>query len=255
MNSKRIEKKYHLPKSITIAFLLLFSGSVSLSAQVKQTGDDELYSQAVKESCRPGAKDICQHLTRIDSSNKQLVRTTIGGEEYILMLAWKQNVNFYKNDSLTGFFNTGSYPVWVTAAPDLLHRTRMIALSDTAMRLRQLLGLPPHATYSYFVEFWVRPKDLFRPCPDKEINDAQCDLCFPAKTDSSHIRWINENRISRYYNCNPEDNYPWTQLGYTYDWNPQNKTHIGLSEFVIYPRSNIRVKKIYTTKVYLSPAK
>lgn len=38
------------------------------------------------------------------------------------------------------------------------------------MRLKQLLGLPPTATNSYFVKFWVRPNDLFRPCPDKEIN-------------------------------------------------------------------------------------
>lgn len=76
------------------------------------------------------------------------------------------------------------------------------------MRLKQLLGLPPDGT------------------------------------DKSYKDWINENRISRYYNCSPDDNYPWTQLGYTYDWNSNNTSHISLSEFVIKPNSNIKVKSI-----------
>jgi hypothetical protein len=224
----------------------------ALYAQVG-AGDamDRLYARAVKETCKPEVKAIYTHLTRIDTSNKELIYKTIKGEEYILVLAWKQNVSFYKNDSVTGFFNTGNFPVWVTAAPDLKRRMKTLHATDADNRLRQLLGLPPHARYSYFVEFWVRPADLFRPCPDKEINDAWCELCFPPKTDSVHINWINGNRISRYYNCKEEDNYPWTQLGYTYDWSPDNKTHVGLSEFVIYPGRSIVVNKIYSTREYL----
>ncbi|MFI5149266.1 MAG: alpha/beta hydrolase family protein [Bacteroidia bacterium] len=216
---------------------------------------DRLYEMAVKQTCKPEAMDVYKYLTRIDSSNKELVRTKIKGEEYILMLAWKQNVSFYKNDPSTGFFNTGNYPVWVTAAPDLKQKIKALNPGDRDLRLRQLLGLPPHAQYSSFVEFWVRPADLFRPCPDKEISDAQCDLCFPSGTDSIHISWINTNRISRYYNCEAGDNYPWTQLGYTYDWNAGNKSHIGLSEFVIYPNRSVRIRKIYTTKEYLGETK
>ncbi len=118
-------------------------------------------------------------------------------------------------------------------------------------RLIELLGLPPNATYSYFVEFWVKPSDLFRPCPDKEINDSQCDLCFPANTDKEHITWINENRISRYYECALYNQYPWSQLGYTFDWNAKNTSHVGLSEFVIAANKNIVVEAIYTTEEYL----
>ena len=118
-------------------------------------------------------------------------------------------------------------------------------------RLKQLLGLPPNAEYSHFVEFWVKPADLFRPCPDKEIIDKQCDVCFPENVDSSHIVWINKNRIDRYYQCELFNQYPWTQLGYTYDWNPGNKTHVGLSEFVIGEDKNIVVNAIYTNEEYL----
>jgi hypothetical protein len=38
-----------------------------------------------------------------------------------------------------------------------------------------------------------------------------------------------------------------TQLGYTYDWCPTNKSHIGVSEFVIDINKNVIVNKIYST--------
>ena len=205
----------------------------------------------LKDACLPQASQISTHLVAIDSTNKGLIVKVIRGEKYVLMVAWKQDISFYVNDTESGFYDTKQYPIWVTTAPELINRFRTYSHADTSMRLKQLLGLPPHAVYNYFVEFWVRPQDMFRPCPDKEITDHQCSLCFPAGTDSTHIKWINHNRLSRYYNCNLEDNYPWTQLGYTYDWSPSNKSHFGLSEFVISANSKIVVNKTYTTSGYL----
>jgi len=153
----------------------------------------------------------------------------------------------------SSFYNTGAYDIWITTAPELYNRMHNYKLnySDVYLRLKQLSGLPPNSDYSYFVEFWVKPEDLFRPCPDEEITDGTCQLCFPEKTDSTHIRWINENRVSRYYPCDLYNKYPWTQLGYTYDWAPQNETHVGLSEFVIKENANVVVEAIYTTEEYL----
>jgi hypothetical protein len=81
--------------------------------------------------------------------------------------------------------------------------------------------------------------------------DSQCDLCFPDNTDSLNISLVNANRISRYDQCELYDKYPWTQLGYTYDWSSENKTHYGLSEFVIDENKNIVVNAIYTANDYL----
>ena len=142
--------------------------------------------------------------------------------------------------------------MWVTAAPQLLEFMNREVTTDVDMRIRQLLGLPPNAPNSFFIEFWVRPQDMFRPCPDNQITDSSCDLCFPKIADSTYKAWINDNRISRYYKCSVNEKYPWTQLGYTYDWNPGNKSHIGLSEFVIKPYVNIKVKSILRTKEYLN---
>ena len=110
--------------------------------------------------------------------------------------------------------------------------------------------MPPNVEKKYFVEFWVRPQDLFRPCPDAEVSDTHCGLAFPEEVTDEHKDWINNQRLESYYNPVWDKNYPWTQLGYTYDWNPKNKNHVGLSEFVIGKNKNVVVKGFKTTEEY-----
>lgn len=230
-------------KNILLAIIALL-----ISFNVIGQTNRELYKLSIINSIYPDSSEICNKLVQINDSNKTLIRKNINGEEYILVCTWKQNVSFYQKDTV---FNTGTYPIWVTTAPELKNRIKKESPKDVNLRLIQLLGLPPTAQYSYFVEFWVRPVDLFRPCPDKEITDSKCDLCFPEGTDAEHIKWINENRISRYYQCDLYYQYPWGQLGYTYDWNPKNKSHFGLSEFIIGVNKTIYINRIVTTLEYL----
>ena len=209
-----------------------------------------LYQESITNSMSPDLNKIFKNLVAITPENNDLVWKNIEGEAYILVVSWKQNISYYK-PYIGSTYNTGKYPIWVTTAPELLQRMKKQKAKDSDLRLKQLLGLPPNSTYSYFVEFWVRPEDLFRPCPDNEVTDSQCELCFPEQADSSYVSWLNDNRISRYYQCELYEKYPWTQLGYTYDWNAANKTHIGLSEFVIGNDKNIIVEAVYTTDDYL----
>jgi hypothetical protein len=237
-------------KYFSLILFVLFIGN-SFSQKKKNIKDDKvLYQQAIEQSIYPTNAEIDSNLVVINEQNPNLVWKTINNEKYILVVTWKQNISYYQA-KLDTIYNTGNYPIWITTAPELKNRFTKENSKDTNLRLIQLLGLPPNATYSYFVEFWVKPQDLFRPCPDKEINDNNCQTCFPANTDQSHLNWINENRISRYYQCELYNQYPWTQLGYTYDWNPKNKTHVGLSEFVIGANKSIFVNAIYTTSEYL----
>ena len=228
--------------------ILLVTIALLISFNVIGQSNRELYKLSIINSIYPDSSEICTNLVQINDSNKTLIRKNINGEEYILVCTWKQNVSFYQKDTV---FNTGNYPIWVTTSPELKNRIKKESPKDINLRLIQLLGLPPTAQYSYFVEFWVRPVDLFRPCPDKEITDGKCDLCFPEGTDTEHIKWINENRISRYYQCDLYYQYPWGQLGYTYDWNPRNKSHFGLSEFIIGANKTIYINRIVTTLEYL----
>lgn len=234
----------------TLLFLTLLLNACQTSHYTAE-GFIELYQSAIEEAMSPAPDKIYSNLIPINSSNSNLIRKEISNEMYILVVTWKNDTSYYKPNS-EGFYNTGNYPIWITTAPELLKRMQQEKSDDINLRLKQLLGLPPNSVYNYFIEFWVKPEDLYRPCPDNEISDSSCELCFPSQTKEAYKTWVNDNRINRYYNCELYNKYPWKQLGYTYDWNPKNKTHVGLSEFVIGKNKNLVINKIYTTEEYLN---
>ena len=241
-----------MKKKTCLLFIMLLSAVMVLPLSGQNKANDSiLYRQAVQSAMYPETSKVDTSLVPVNQQNQNLIRSTIYGEEYILVVTWKQNVSYYQKYIDSTFYNTGNYPIWVTTAPELLQRMKKEKATDVNRRLIQLLGLPPNAMYSYFVEFWVRPADLFRPCPDKEVSDNRCEICFSTNVDSTYINWINSTRIKSYYNCELYQQYPWTELGYTYDWSPENKSHIGLSEFVIGVNKKIKIKAIYTTANYL----
>lgn len=241
-----------LLKPLILLLVLCQVSCQSIQQICKKPDAETLYQTSIEEAMSPSPSKVYSELVSINSQNNNLTTKTINGEEYILVVTWKQNISYYKPYLDSAFYNTGKYPIWITTAPELLNRMKREKAKDVNLRLKQLLGLPPNAVYSYFIEFWVKPQDLFRPCPDNEITDNTCELCLPEGTSEEYKTWINDNRISRYYNCELYDKYPWTQLGYTYDWNPKNKSHVGLSEFVISANKNIVINAIYTTEEYLN---
>ena len=226
-----------------------------------------LYQESLEYAVYPTPDKVDHNLFAINPENTALQWTTIDGEEYVLMLSWKGDDQYYKAPYVgeDGVYNTGDrYPIWVTAAPQLANWAaseprfmRWVQAAEKEKvdgRIKQLLGLPPNPnyTYNYFVEFWVKPSDLFRPCPDAEITDSECSASFPETMDSTYQNWINDTRAARFYDPREMmDKYPWTALGYTYDWSPRNKTHQGLSEYVIRNNSEVIVHQIYTTTEYL----
>ena len=231
--------------SFVVLGLLQFSACKVLTHS-KNTG--AVYQNAIENSMYPTEEKI-HPLLAISKQNPNLIWKTIDNEDCILVLTWKSK-NFYPP---SGKYNTGIYETWVSIAPELYHKMKTVKPQNQELRLKQLLGLPPTAQNKIFIEFWVRPADLFRPCPDKEINDKTCNLCFTAKDsmDADYIKWFNTSRIDRYYANGLYNQYPWTQLGYTYDWHPKNKSHVGVSEFVIGKNKNIYVNISYSTEEYL----
>jgi hypothetical protein len=240
----------------SVFVLLIVSGcSTQRLPATATTNDYTLYQYAMADAAYAQSSEIYSGLTPITKDNPKLIWKTIDSEDYLLVVTWKQKATYYHAYLDSAFYDTGNYQIWVTAAPELLSRMTGQADSSATKRLVQLLGLPPNSAYNYFVEMWVRPQDLFRPCPDAEITDTQCGLCFPADAALNYITWFNSSRIDRYYNCELYKQYPWTQLGYTYDWNPANKTHIGLSEFVVDAHKKVKINAIYSTQEYLAKAK
>ena len=220
---------------------------------IDQTQIDSIYSAAVQDAINPEPDEIFFNLKTITMADTNLIWYEIDGEKYLLAVSYKTNASYYGNDS-TGFYNTGPYNIWVTVAPEmqlLCSCYTFESIDQLRWRLRQLLGLLPDGEQDHFVEFWVRPQDLFRPCPDSEVYDTSCEICFREDVSRYHRKWFNELREVQYKEgSNRFSGYPWTQLGYTYDWNPANKSHVGLSEFVIKKNALVVIGNIMPTAVY-----
>ncbi|MDJ0736926.1 MAG: hypothetical protein QNJ47_23135 [Nostocaceae cyanobacterium] len=90
--------------------------------------------------------------------------------------------------------------VWVTAVSELKKFAAKLNLSKNSLtlRLEQYLGLPPHNGKTKFVQMWVNPTDIFRPCPDPEINDTRCELSFPEQVKLSHRQWLLKKMLTSY---------------------------------------------------------
>lgn len=211
------------------------------------------YRRAIGDAALPQPWEVAP-LTPVLPDVPDLQWKTINGEPHVRVVSWKSHIAYYQNDSLTGTYNTGNYPIWVTLAPQLQARCQSPAFGrkmGVNLRLQQLLGLPPTATHTHFVTFWVKPSDLFRPCIDAEISDDRCQPAWSSEAPAAdHTQWINDLRLQSYFSATWTDNYPWTALGYTYDWHPKSRDHVGLSEYVIRKNATIIVDAITPTAVY-----
>lgn len=223
------------PPDVTVADVGVADGMVD-------PGDDmgasleALYQAAVDDAAEVEASEVWDGLTAISDDNDALVRDEDGR---VLMVSW---TSFPGYDAEVG---NDAYElaveVWVTVAPQMQDFCRATGLSGGALdlRLEQLLGLPPGNGKDRVVQLWVPPEALFRPAPDPEIDDSVAQLEFPMGVSEMHRMWVEGLRMSSY----GEGGYPWTQLGYTYDWNPGTAVY-GLSEFVIERGSVVGVESV-----------
>ena len=143
--------------------------------------------------------------------------------------------------------------IWVTAVPEVLQKCQKFASGELELSLRELLGLQPDAKIGNFVAMTVRAGDIFRPSPnpvttseslcDQPAKDNTCGELFPDWVSSDHKSWIANQMLTSYLvsaTHNGAYSYPWTRLGYTYDWKP-GADRYGASEYVIRPGAVITV--------------
>ena len=207
---------------------------------------DQRYTAAIEDAMIAKQSEIDNNLTPITQNNTNLVWQGEGENATILVVTWTKYANSYP----VGQNVTTSWGyTWVTAVPEIQTFFKNNVPSDVnyTVRAAELLGMPANTSYTYFVELWVKPDMLFRPAPDSEITDTTTQLNFPANATATYKDWFNNNIISSYYPMK----YPWTRLGYTYDWG--DSTHVGLSEFVLMQNATVTVKSVTPTVDYLTP--
>ena len=201
----------------------------------------DLYQAAIEDAKVAEPGEIVDTLIAIRPDNSDLIRDDKGR---ILMVTWTSSAGY--NDKI-GQDTDLAEDVWTTAAPEMQVFCQKAGLTGDALtlRLEQIIGLPPGAGYDRVAELWVPLGAMFRPSPDPEITDSVAELDFPEGTPEEHIDWINNLKATSY----GPDGYPWTRLGYTYDWNADSR-EVGLSEFVVRNGSTVGVKAVTPTEEY-----
>jgi hypothetical protein len=114
------------------------------------------------------------------------------------------------------------YVVWVTAAPRMQQRCQQFreahpnaSKADLDLYLKQVLGLHPEWNYDLFVELWVSPDALFRPCVDPKPDDQACEVNFSDTVAQvkgiKDYRSFYEGLYFKSFRAPP--GVPWTGLG------------------------------------------
>ncbi|MEM7535932.1 MAG: hypothetical protein AAF639_27375, partial [Chloroflexota bacterium] len=214
---------------------------------------EEAFRDAVVDAADAEPDEIVDTLTALVPENEDL----IWDEDGRLLVSTWTSWNGY--DDIVGEDMELAVEIWVTAVPQTqIFCQNYAATEDVSrdLRLEQLLGLPPHDGKNRFVEVWVHPDDLFRPSPDPEVDDTTVGLEVPSEDEfesaedyEQHTEWYNYQTSISY---DEQNGYPWTRLGYTYDWgNPESE--VGLSEFVVWAGSVIGVEEVYSNDEYCTP--
>jgi hypothetical protein len=234
-------------------------------------GTEELwavYAAAVRTAQYPAQDHISTELVPILRTNPELRWDSQGR---VLMATWTKR-KYYEGKVGQPYTLPDTVTVWLTAIPYLQEDCRGWGLPPAGLPLRiaQSLGLPPPSEggNDSFVQMWVDPRTFFRPCPDPEITDHECQVNLdggpadrtgcPWATDQvsgafvrvsdGHLQWMCGNWTST-YTGDPRTSYPWTALGYTFDWgdllHPQ-----GQSEYVVPPGTTVWIEGISSAEEY-----
>lgn len=247
----------------TLAALAL-SGCAAAPVNAPLPQPAHTYEDAVRDAAIVNADEIAHNLIAITPSNPKLYWNA--DKSKIKVVTWKSQASYERY--LKPNTSTSPSPanvVWVSTAPEVqqfcqnfTQSHNQLSNADLELRLKQFLGLNPDWQYDVFVELWVSPQDLFRPCQDPEINDSSCTLSF---SDPVPVVQNIPDYPSFYKNLYFSDfrslpGVPWTGLGYTYDWGNPNSAQ-GASEFILRPGAAYETVSVTATADYchLSPAK
>ncbi len=143
------------------------------------------------------------------------------------------------------------YELWVTVEPNLQRFCANYAAgrgqhkAKLTLRLEQRLGLPPASNKTTFVRVRLAqptPDVIFRPCMYPTTSEAHCPLGPPPQeVDDNHKNWLYRQYYSSYGQARVSS-FPWTSLGYTFDWAPAENAE-GDTEFQKYGESEFVIRK------------
>lgn len=201
---------------------------------------EELFDLAVQDSVFADEDEILPLVTL----TKDDERVSMDDKGRVLLCTWHNYPDSYP-DGDTVEIAWG--PVWTFTDKEIAgHAEELSNATDAEMRLRQIVAFAPDAEHSTVTGFWVDPSDVLRPAYQSDPTDGSMTVSFGEDVDEDFKNWFDANILSSYF----YGSYPWTRLGYTYDW-ADNGNEYGLSEFIVKDGAEVEVEFTETTDEFL----
>jgi hypothetical protein len=201
-------------------------------------------------------------LPRISAVDKALV--AIPPDRPVNVVAWVRKDQAARLKDASGAWVTrAASDTWVTVEPHLQEfcrafvRERRADEAKLTARLEQRLGLSPASSKTFFVRMRLAnpgPAVIFRPCSDPAADQANCSVGPPGKAPGPYQQWFYQQYYSSYGQSLISE-FPWTALGYTFDWAPgagnaSSFQRTGESEFVIHQGAPLEILEVVATPQY-----
>lgn len=247
---------------IILLVVAIFHGSAVSSQAQGGTGSDALFApfDALYTAGVLDAQATLLHLKDppaapklqdITADNPDLVWKGAPGASPVLVTSFTRSL-YYQSYSPGQSFNAG-VDLWVVPAPQMKSEIRaedpLGAALAPKLAVSEYLGLPPNNKNDAVVSVWVSPANMVRPAIDPRTDTHELETSFfltgqtvpltPAPTvpteggSPNYPSWFLNREATIFQLGTPSTPYPWTGLGYTYDWNPAAPDVVGGSEFVV----------------------
>ncbi|WP_146348404.1 hypothetical protein [Falsiphaeobacter marinintestinus] len=241
------------------------------------------YEKAVTDMALPYPSEVSSDLDGIVTTQPATVVSWVRSDQALGPTGWSSKVG--QTIQVSG-------QTWVTLVPHLQEfcqtyiKDRGVDGPALTLRLQQRLGLAPQSAQTHFVEFEVENSSsydqIFRPCVDPDVSTNTCKFgafpnCSTLKIDSGtaeerdatldekaqcarHYSFFTGQYYHSYGISLPTE-FPWTSLGYTFDWAHQpvgvsdqpSFIQYGESEYVLPKGAAVTVKSVTPTLEYCKP--
>jgi len=233
--------------SVIIFLFAIVCKSTLVNAQSNKL--TKVYNAATKLAMIADSTRNIDTLMTLTAANPVLKWKTIHGKNCVLMATFTNDLQGYP----VGDSTRTTTETWLFIPGQMQYRLRgkMTHKTDTILKLNEMLGLPPVSGDTHIAQFWVQVDNVFRPAgsPDVTIPKASGTLSLNASPE--YKLWFNNYTITSYFKplTGNEVYYPWTRMGYTYNWAP-GANRVGVSEFVLNANSGIWVEAVYKASDY-----
>ncbi len=221
--------------SATVFLLMMFLTSCN---QKTDTADISLWQTAMNDAVFAEDEEIYPLVTLTAEDNRVIWDDA---NERVLLLTWHN----YPDECEVGT-SIGEYgDIWATSLGEMKSwfKENGENITDWPLRFSQLLGVHEDEGYTRFTAFWVLPQDVVRPAFVTDVTKQMVNDY--SLVTGEWKEWFDANILFSYF----ESDYPWTRLGYTYDWCKAQE--YGLTEFLVRDPSLTKIEFTLTTDEFV----